>query len=157
MVDKGEGMGIADVSLQGKEEAQHQFRAEAHRGTDIANDHDLGFADLIAEMDIHRNAMMFEVGVDGSLWVELYGLGALLPESDMGLEGSCQPLDVARQNLLIGIRQDVERSVHQVVAVLAGWLLGQVLRQYRSARMKLFRCYLFRCPAMFWAMVLGDI
>ena len=67
MVDEGKSMRLANLVLDGKQQAEHQLRDVAHGCADIADDHDFWFEGVVAVVDLDRDRPMFLIGPQRSL------------------------------------------------------------------------------------------
>ena len=71
MVDKGKGVGLADLVLDGIEQAEHQLGDRTHGRADIADHHNFRLEGAVEVLQLQRHATVFQVGAQCAFDVQL--------------------------------------------------------------------------------------
>ena len=118
VVVEGEGIGARDLVLHGMDQAQHELGAVAHRGRDVADDHQprLLLAPLVAEGE--RHAPVPQVPADGGLQVQGSGLLPLLSQRNPAPQRRGQAAHLLAQDVHLVLAQAPERRVQQILDIL---------------------------------------
>src|SRR5689334_4826261 len=123
MIDEGEGMRLLHLIAQLVHQAQEELGDGAHGCADIEEDDEARLEALALHLEFERHTTVALAGTDRALCIELALLAALLTQGGAAAKAGGEAAHLLAQHIHLALAEAVEIALHQIVNVLAAFLI----------------------------------